>query len=128
MNSQDAKKYLPEYKKILEMAGGRKPRKFVEKIKLIETPAMFNPSDIGDCAYMSSYMVDKSGNVSPITGYSYGSMMCSGVEPTERIIDVPDGTRVWVVTYDGMWGGSWKVDVFVHKSEYKLLSGMAIKE
>jgi hypothetical protein len=121
MNIQEVKRLLPEYKEILEMAGGYKPRKFVEKIRIIECPTMYNPSGLGDYAYRTSYYVDKNGVVTHITGYSYDTMMYTGVQPVERMIDIPEGTRVWIVTYDGIWGGHWDVNVFVHKNDYKLL-------
>jgi len=114
MDSIEAKKRFPEYKEILKMSGGHKPRKFVEAIKVIKCPATFNPSGLGDYAYRSSYFV-KDGIITPGPSYSYDTMMSSRIVPEERTVDVPKGTRMWVVTYDGMWGGSWKVQVFVHE-------------
>ncbi len=114
MDSKEAKKRFPEYKEILEMAGGYKPVKFVQAIEVIKCPAKFNPSGLGDCAYRSSYYV-KDGEITSGPSYSYDTMMSSGIQPTERIVDVPKGTRLWVVTYDGIWGGHWEVKVFVHE-------------
>ncbi len=114
MDLQEVKRLLPEYKQILELSGGRKPRKFIEKIRIIKTPTTYNPSGLGDAAYRSSYLVDKNGNITPGPSYSYDTMMYSGVQPVERPVDVPEGTRLWIVTWDGMWGGSWEVNVFVH--------------
>jgi hypothetical protein len=45
--------------------------------------------------------------------YSYDSMLSQGINPYSRLVDVPTGHRVWVVTYDGMWGGFWSVNVYV---------------
>ena len=114
MNIIEVKKRFPEYKEILEMAGGYKPRKFVEAITVIKCPATFNPSGLGDYAYRSSYYV-KDGEITTGPSYSYDTMMSSGIQPTERAVDVPKGTRMWVVTYDGIWGGHWEVKVFVHE-------------
>lgn len=96
------------------MSGGYKPRKFVEKIEVIKCPAKFNPSGLGDYAYRNSYFVED-GEITSGPSYSYDTMMSSGIVPTERIVDVPKGTRMWVVTYDGIWGGHWEVKVFVHE-------------
>lgn len=115
MDTKEAKKRFPEYKKILEMAGGHKPVKFVQAIQVIKCPTTFNPSGLGDYAYRSSYYV-KDGHITTGPSYSYNTMMSTrGVVPEERIVDVPRGTRLWVVTYDGIWGGHWEVKVFVHE-------------
>jgi len=114
MDLQEVKRLLPEYKQILELSGGHKPRKFIEKIKIIKTPATYNPSGLGDAAYRFSYYVDKYGKITPGPSYSYESMMAVGVKPVERTVDIPEGTRLWIVTWDGMWGGNWTVEVFVH--------------
>ncbi len=114
MDSKEVKKRFPEYKEILEMAGGHKPRKFVEKIEVIKCPAKFNPSGLGDYAYRSSYFV-KDGEITTGPSYSYDTMMSSRIVPEERVVDVPKGTRMWIVTYDGIWGGHWEVKVFVHE-------------
>lgn len=121
MDLHTCKRCLPEYKEILEMAGGYKPRKFVEKIEIVNCPTVFNPSGLGDFAYRTSYFV-KDGKISQGFGYSYDTMMSSGVQPVDRTVDVPRGTRFWVVTYDGIWGGHWEVKVFVHKDDHKLLN------
>ena len=110
----EVKKRFPEYKKILEMSGGYKPRKFVQAIEIIKCPAKFNPSGLGDYAYRHSYFV-KDGTITPGPSYSYDTMMSSRIVPEERIVDVPKGTRMWIVTYDGIWGGHWEVKVFVHE-------------
>ena len=118
MNLQDVKRLLPEYREILNQAGGHKPRKFVERIDVIECPAGFNPSAQGDFAYTASFMVNRDGVVSSGPSYSYDSMLGSGVNPYERQVDVPRGSRIWVVTYDGQWGGAWaRVLVFVHPDD-----------
>ena len=114
------KKVLPEYNKILEMAGGHKPRKFVENIKIVDCPTVYNPSGLGDYAYRTSYLVDKDG-IHQDVGYSYDTMMSSGVKPVDRMVDVPRGSRMWIVTYDGIWGGHWEVLVFIHKDDKQLM-------
>ncbi len=114
MDSKEVKKRFPEYKEIIEMAGGHKPVKFVQAIEVIKCPAKFNPSGLGDYAYRSSYFV-KDGEITTGPSYSYDTMMSSRIVPEERVVDVPKGTRMWVVTYDGIWGGHWEVKVFVHE-------------
>lgn len=113
------KKYLPEYREILKRSGGHKPRKFVEAIRIIATPASFNPSGIGDYAYLNSYGYEtKTGKIGTGPGYSYESMLPSGVTPRERMVEVPKGMRMWITIYDGMWGGYWStVNVYVHPDE-----------
>jgi hypothetical protein len=45
-------------------------------------------------------------------------MLTERVNPFERTVNVPKGTRVWVATYDGQWGGFWqKVLVFVNPED-----------
>lgn len=114
MDLQEIKRLLPEYKQILELSGGHKPRKFIEKIRIIKTPAIYNSSGLGDAAYRFSYYVDKYGKITPGPSYSYESMMAVGVQPVDRTVDIPEGTRLWIVTWDGIWGGHWTVEVFVH--------------
>lgn len=114
MELKEVKKRFPEYKEILETSGGYKPRKFVQAIEVIKCPAKFNPSGLGDYAYRHSYFV-KDGEITSGPSYSYDTMMSSGIIPTERIVDVPKRTRMWVVTYDGIWGGHWEVKIFVHE-------------
>ena len=116
MDSKEAKLKLPEYKKILEMSGGHKPRKFVEAINVVECPAEFCPSMQGDCAYTNSFFVTD-GKVTQGPAYSYESMTATGINPEERMVNVPYGTRMWIVTYDGMWGGSWSIKVYVNSGE-----------
>lgn len=116
MELSEVKKRFPEYKQILEMSGGYKPRRFVKAIKVKKCPIEFSPSGLGDCAYRHSYFV-ANGKISMGVSYSYDSMIASGVSPKERMVDVPRGSRMWVVTFDGMWGGFWDVDVFVHEAD-----------
>ncbi|MDD3474448.1 MAG: hypothetical protein PHP08_00910 [Candidatus Dojkabacteria bacterium] len=116
MDLDEVKRLFPEYKKILEMSGGYKPRKFVKAIKVIKCPSKFSPSGLGDYAYRHSYFVSN-GKIVPGISYSYDSMMAVGVSPDERMVDVPKGSRMWVVTFDGMWGGFWDVLVFVHEED-----------
>ena len=127
MDLSEVKQKFPEYKKILEMSGGYKPRKFVKAIKVVRCPAKFSPSDLGDCAYRHSYFVDSKGEIAQGVSYCYDSMIGVGVYPKERTVDVPKGTRMWVVTFDGMWGGFWDVSVFVHEADM-LMEGKQIKE
>ncbi|MBA7593228.1 hypothetical protein ES703_00146 [subsurface metagenome] len=113
----EARQYLPEYKEVLAEAGGRKPRKFVEEIRVRICPATFNPSAQGDFAYTSAFVWDGE-NLAKGPGYSYDTMIAGRVNPYERMVDVAKGTRVWIVTYDGQWGGFWsRVLVFVHPDE-----------
>lgn len=128
MDIKTAKRTLPEYKEVLSRMGGAKPRKFVEAITIIPCPATFNPSSQGDYAFTHSYAYRVSdGEFVEGPGYTYESMMVSGVNPYEREVDMPRGMRMWVVTYDGMWGGYWsKVNVYVHSAE--MLSGAEIEE
>lgn len=116
MELENAKRMLPEYKKILEMSGGNKPRKFVKAIKIIKCPVKFSPSGLGDYAYQHSYFV-ANGQITQGISYSYDSMIGVGVSPEERMVDVPKGTWMWIVTFDGMWGGFWDVKVFVHEAD-----------
>lgn len=111
------KRYLPEYKEILEDWSNLKPRKFVEHITIIRCPAAFNPSAQGDFAFTKSF-VYKDGALYKGPGYSYDTMLTAGVNPYEHTVDVPKGVRVWVTTYDGQWGGFWsRVDVFIHPTD-----------
>lgn len=105
MDLKDVKEQFPEYKKILALSGGHKPRKFVEAIKVVRCPTTFSPSGLGDYAYRHSYFV-ANGKITEGVSYSYDSMMAVGVSPKERMVDVPKGTRMWVVTFDGMWEDS----------------------
>lgn len=116
MELAEVKKRLPEYKKILEECGGNKPKKFIEAIKVVPCPAVFSPSDISDYEYRYSFLVDKNG-IQKIAAYCYESMMASGVNPYERNVDVPRGSRMWVVTFNGMGKGFWRVQVFVHEQD-----------
>ncbi len=116
MELLDAKTKYPEYKKILEMSGGYKPRKFVKAIKVIPCPAKFNPSQLNDTAYRDSYFV-QNGQITKGVGYCYDSMMTVGVKPVERMVNVPKGSRMWIVTFDGMCGGYWTVEVYVHEQD-----------
>jgi len=102
MKLKEVKERFPEYKQILELSGGMKPRKFVEKINVVMCPVKFNPSGLGDYAYRHSYFVDKKGEITTGTSYCYDTMMSVGVSPIERMVDVPKGTRMWIVTYDGI--------------------------
>jgi len=112
-----AEKYFPEYQKVYEAARGSKPRKFVENIQIRTCPATFNPSAQGDFAFTHSFVWDGK-TLTKGPGYSYDSMLAERVDPYERQVDVPRGTRLWVVTYDGQWGGHWsRVLVFVHPDE-----------
>ena len=111
------KKYLPEYKEILEDWNNLKPHKFVENITILRCPATFNPSAQGDFAFTKSY-VYKDGVLTKGPGYSYDSMLAGGVNPYEHTVDVPKGVRVWVTTYDGQWGGFWsRVEVYIHATD-----------
>jgi len=111
------KKYLPEYKQVLAAERNVKPRKFIGKINIVKCPATFNPSAQGDFAYTALYSYDGK-NLTRGPGWSYDTMMSGGVNPYEHAVDVPKGIRVWVVTYDGQWGGYWaRVNVYVHQDE-----------
>jgi len=91
-----AKKYLPEYNMVFLAARGSKPRDF---------------------DYTHSFVWNGK-TLTKGPGYSYDTMITEGVNPYERRVDVPKGTRMWVVTYDGQWGGYWsRVLVFVHPDE-----------
>ena len=125
---------LPEWKQVLnrmsmmDIPGNklRKPKKFVEKITIIPTPANFSPSSQGDYAFTNSYSYD---GVSLAEGpsYTYDSMMNVVGSPYERTVDVPRGTRVWVCTYDGQWGGYWsRVDVYVNADDLASSPGMKL--
>jgi len=116
---------LPEWKQVLnnmsmmDIPGNKllKPRKFIEKITIIPTPAGFNPSAQGDYAYTHSYSYT-GGRLIEGPSYSYESMMNVVGSPYERTVDVPKGTRVWVCTWDGQWGGYWsRVDVYVNPDD-----------
>lgn len=112
---------FPEAKEVLERFSephGRllKPRKFMQAIRIVETPARFNPAHLGDCAFTHSYSYNTdTRELTDGPSYSYDTMLSSGVNPTTRVVDVPANIRVWIVTYDGMWGGYWSnVTVYVH--------------
>lgn len=116
---------LPEWRQVLndmsmmDIPGNKllKPKKFVEKIAIIQAPANFNPSAQGDSAFTSSYSWDGK-NLAKGPGYTYESMMNVVGSPYERTVDVPKGARVWVCTWDGQWGGYWsRVDVYVHPDD-----------
>ena len=124
---------LPEWKRVLDdmsmvdIPGNKlkKPKKFVEKIEIIQTPAGFNPSAQGGYAFTNSYSWDGE-NLMKGPSYTYESMMNVVGSPYERAVDVPRGTRVWVCTYDGQWGGYWsRVDVYVHADD--LISSPGLK-
>lgn len=115
MDLKQAKLDLPEYKEVLKAAGGYKPRKFVQRITIKQTPTPFNPSQLGDCAFAHSFLYDIQRKIC-VKGlcYSYDSMLGSGVSPTERQVVVPEGMRLWYVIFDGMWGGFWHtVNVYI---------------
>lgn len=115
MKLELAKKYYPEYEKIFKLSGGQKPRKFVQAIQTIICPARFNPSAQGDFAYTKSYAYNTVTNeIKKGPTYSYDTMMSTIPNPYEREVDVPFDTRIWVTIFDGQWGGSWSVSVFVH--------------
>ena len=119
-------KSLPEWQQVLynmshmDIPGNKllKPKKFVEKIEVIKTPAQFNPSGISDTAFLHSYSWD--GKVlTEGPSYSYDSMMNIVGSPFERNISIPRGSRVWICIYDGAMGGFWrKVDVFVNADDF----------
>ncbi len=110
-------RFLPEYGKVLLESGGYKPRKFVEAIEVIVAPAPFVPSAQGDYAYTKSFVWDGKALTSG-PSYSYDTMLTVGVSPYEREVDVLSGNRVWIVTYDGQWGGYWsRVHVYVHRDD-----------
>ena len=119
---QAVKKYLPEYQEVLKASGGYKPRLFVKSIKVVKCPASFNPSAQGDFAFTHAfvYSVEKK-RLTEGPFYSYDTMLSSRINPYEREVDVPEGSRAWVVTYDGQWGGYWsKVLVFISSSVKEL--------
>lgn len=117
MKLEIAKKYFPEYKQVLQEAGGYNPRKFVQEMRVVVTPATFNPSAQGDFAFTHSFDWDgKTLRKGP--AYSYDTMMPSRVSPYERAVSVPAGHRIWVTTYDGQWGGFWAhVIIYVNANE-----------
>lgn len=126
MNKAEVDRYLPEATAVYASMHGQKPRKFIEAIKVKATPAKFNPSSQGDYAYTKSFVWDGE-TLESGPAYSYDSMLAVGVDPYERTVDVPPGKRVWVVTWDGQWGGYWsRVIVFVHPSELPA-SAMALE-
>ena len=116
MDIEMVKKQFPEHKEILARCGGYKPRKFIQAISIVPCPAPFNPSAQGDCAFTHSFLVEN-GKITPGPAYSYDTMLVSHVNPYERTVDVKPNQRVWVCTYDGMWGGFWHtVNVYVHRN------------
>lgn len=111
---------------MLDIPGNKllKPKKFVEKIAVIKTPAGFNPSAQGDYAFTHSYSWDGK-QLTKGPSYTYDSMMNVVGSPYERTVDVPKGVRVWVCTYDGQWGGYWsRVDVYVHPDNLAASPGL----
>lgn len=122
MEAALVKRQFPEYARVLAMAGGYKPRKFVEAIRAVPCPAEFTPSAQGDYAFTHSFSVT-GGVISKGPGYSYDSILGTGVNPYARVVDVPRNTRLWVTTFDGQWGGFWsRVLVFVHPQDSNLLT------
>lgn len=116
-----ADRVLPEWKQILrDMSSGDKllkPRKFIEKLCIVLTPAGFNPSAQGDFAFTRSYAWD-GGQLTKGPSYTYDTMISTIESPYERTVDVPKGVRVWICTYDGQWGGFWsRVNVYVHPDD-----------
>lgn len=114
------KKYLPEYKQVLERAGGHKPRKFLEAVKVKLVPVKFNPTGLSDYAVRKSFSWDGT-TLTEGPMYSYDSMINVVKDMSERVIssnDVGPGMRVWITTYDGGWGGYWSsVLVFVNEAD-----------
>lgn len=114
-------RYLPEYKLVYDsFARGRtdyKPQKFIEAIQIRICPSTFTPSAQGDFAFTKAFIWDGR-SLMEGPGFSYDTMISSGVNPYERTVDVPLGQRVWVATYDGQWGGYWsRVLVFIHPQQ-----------
>jgi len=113
---------LPEAPQVLAEAGGRLPIKFAQAVEVVQCPDTFNPSAQGDFAFTHSFSWDGR-QLSKGPAYSYDTTMNVVRSPYERTVEVAKGTRVWVVTYDGQWGGYWsRVLVFVHAEDYRRLA------
>lgn len=119
---EEVKSLLPEYREVLGELRGLKPIKFVESIVVLKCPAPFNPSAQGDYAFTSAFTWDGR-TLSRGPSFSYDTMLATGVNPYERIVNVPQGVRVWIATYDGQWGGFWsRVDVYMNVVDFSRLA------
>jgi len=123
-------KYFPEWKAVLEGAGGHNPRKFVEHLKIIITPAQWNPTGLGDFDFRHTF-VYKAHEKRLVAGpaYSYDTMLnvASGSGLHNRAVTLEQADRFWDVVYTGQWGGGWvKVNLYIsdaHVLVPKLLRG-----
>jgi hypothetical protein len=111
------KKLLPEAGLVYAETGFDKPIKFQQAITIKKAPADFQPSGLNDTASRIVYDFH-GGKVDRVISYSYDTMMNMVPDISDRQVTVPEGHRVWVVTYDGMSGGYWsQVDVYVPASD-----------
>jgi hypothetical protein len=126
-----AKQVFPEAREVLDIMSltdipgnkPRKPLKFYEKIKVLPTPAKFSPSSISDSAFTKMFSYENR-YLAEGPSYTYDTLPNMTADPFERFVNVPRGSRVWVCTYDGMWGGYWaRVDVYVSPEDFSQNTG-----
>lgn len=122
---------LPEWGYVIKelsqgQPGGKMkhPRKFVEVIKIIPTPAKFNPSHIDDYSYSESFAWDGK-HLSKGESYSYDSMINVVGGVFEREVTVPKGVRIWICIYSGAQGGHW-VSVNVYASPEDIIASKGL--
>lgn len=118
---------LPEWKRVLSECGGNQPQKFVEAVRIVETPVEWNPTSIGDFDMRMVYLWDGTKLVH-VTSFSYDTLPSVAIGSrhgfASRTAMVKPGQRIWDVVYSGQWGGRWaRVDVLVAPEQVEQLRG-----